>query len=271
MPHPLLPRFTLIVCTQFLLVASVFGQGVYTVRAGVFRDVRSEEFKEVKDLGYVYSLDAGERETEVFIGQFSDQEDATRVSKTLGERGFRNAQVQHLPAGAGQPLSMIQFALHDNRTEIPWARYEALGPLHAQSVDNTIKLFVGPFDDDDAARAALSAVRQEGFADAFVKTVPSLHLIKIDAFETNIKQPLIPIKYVPGQVAAAMEDTMPDTSVALTPQTETATRRPQPPLRTVPKRPAPPLTPHPRPRPPHPLTQFQHRPRHLLPQPVLRP
>ena len=228
MPHSPLPRFTFFICAHLFLIASAFGQGVYTVRAGVFRDVHSEEFKAVKDLGYVYSLDAGERETEVFIGQFIEREEATRVAETLGERGFRNAQVQHLPAGAGQPLSMIQFALHDNRAEIPWQRYEALGQLHARSVDNTIKLFVGPFDDADAARAALSAVKQAGFTDAFVKTVPSLHLIKIDAFETNIKKPLIPIKYVPGRIPATGNGAVRDSSVVMSPQNEAPPAAPTP-------------------------------------------
>lgn len=173
------------------------GQDLHTVRAGVFRDVRGEDFKSIQDLGYVYSLEAGERETEVYVGQFSTQDRAAEVATALNQRGFRNARVFSLPAGAGEQRTMVQFALHSatKLSSIPWTKYVELGNLYAQSVDGDLKLLTGPYIDAAAAKAAQQKLRGQGYADAFVKQVSSLRLIAIDGFETGIKKAYIPIKY----------------------------------------------------------------------------
>ena len=103
-------------------------QDLYTVRAGVFRDVQREDFKEIKDLGYLYSLEAGARETEVYVGAFTDEEKANAVITALSAQGFRNALVQRLPATAGVPSAMIQFALHDTRLPVQWEKVRSPGP-----------------------------------------------------------------------------------------------------------------------------------------------
>lgn len=183
---------------------STTAQDLHTVRAGVFRDVRGEDFAAIRDLGYVYSLEAGERETEVYVGQFSTQDRAAEVATALNQRGFRNARVFSLPAGAGERQTMVQFALHSatKLNNIPWGKYVELGDLYAQSVDGDLKLLTGPYTDAAAARAAQLELRRKGYEDAFVKQVSSLRLIEIDGFETGIKQAYIPIKYADPTIPA---------------------------------------------------------------------
>ena len=218
-------RATLLILLPLFTSTILMAQDLYTVRAGVFRDVQRDDFKEVKDLGYLYSLEAGERETEVYVGAFTDEEKANGVIVALTAQGFRNALVQRLPATAGVPSTMIQFALHDTRLPVQWEKYEALGQLHAQSVDGALKLFTGPYDSPEAARAALPGTKDKGFSDAFVKVIPSLQLIKIDAFETGIKQPLIPINYsrTKDATVAPAATTVPDSAITLKPQESVTT------------------------------------------------
>lgn len=182
----------------FLLVftaQAATGQDLFTVKAGVFRDVRGADFKEIEDLGYVYDLETGGSEIEVYVGQFTQQQDAVKVAGELNKRGFRNATVLNIPDKAGEALTMIQFAYHAASRSVPWKKYEPLGPLHVESVDGNIKVLTGPFPSREDAVTKLAALKKQGYSDAFVKQVPSLKLIPIDEFETGIKKPLIPFTY----------------------------------------------------------------------------
>ena len=190
-----------------ILPVNAFAQDVYTVRAGVFRDVKSNDFKEIKDLGYVHSLPAGDKEVEVYVGQFSDQNKAAQVATALYQRGFVNNKVFTIPSNAGESLIVIQFALHKVNGAIPWKAYDELGELYAQSLDGTLKIFRGPFATTEAAKAALPAIKAAGYGDAFVKSVSSMRLIPIDIFETGLKKPMFKIVYPPkvGSTGSTIE------------------------------------------------------------------
>ncbi|OAV43049.1 peptidoglycan-binding protein [Lewinella sp. 4G2] len=192
--------FTLLAC--FPLKA----QDIYAVHAGIFRDVRGQDFKIIGDLGYVYSLPASDKEVEVMVGQYTSKNKATGILQQLNDRGFQNARLVTIPSTAGTPEIMVQFALHGTDRPIKWKEYLKLGPLHASSLDGTLKVFTGPYPSTEAAKTAIKQIKAAGYADAFVKIVPSLQLIPIDVFETGVKQPLIPIVLPPRPAIADTAD-----------------------------------------------------------------
>ncbi len=204
----------------FLLSLPLPAQELFTVKAGVFRDVQSTDFAAIQDLGFVYDTKLGNSQSEVYVGQFSKREAGEQVTTTLKQRGFQNAQLIPLPPGdTAREDVHIQIAIHQQDQSITWAAYKDLGALHAISLDGAVKILTGPYPGPDAARAALPRLREAGFKDAFLKSAPATHLISIDRFETGLKQPLIPISYTerPAPTAEAAPVAIPtaDTSAAI--------------------------------------------------------
>ncbi|MEL7161510.1 MAG: SPOR domain-containing protein, partial [Bacteroidota bacterium] len=91
-----------------LIFAGTFtltAQDLYTVRVGVFRDVKATDFQNLRTLGFLYGITAQDQTTEVFVGQFSDQNQATKIASDLLAQGFRNAQAFSLPVATGQEVT----------------------------------------------------------------------------------------------------------------------------------------------------------------------
>lgn len=185
----------LVLMTGTALVA----QDLFTVRIGVFRDVRIEEFNELQSLGFLYGIPGAEQTTEVFVGHYAKQDEAVTLAEDLRQRGYRNAQAFQLPLNTAPPAFYIQLALHAGKRPPNWSALEQAGPLLVTSLDGTIKILTGPFPDAEAAAAALPKVRNLGYRDAFSKQLDPARLINIGTFETGIKKPLIPISLTDRQ------------------------------------------------------------------------
>ncbi|MEM9260904.1 MAG: peptidoglycan-binding domain-containing protein, partial [Bacteroidota bacterium] len=166
---------------------------LFTVRVGVFRDVKSADFDQVKPYGFVYGITAEDQTTEVFVGQYKEQAKATKIATDLVAQGFRNAQAFALPLASGQQVTVIQIALHSGSRPMEWASLERAGPLFVESIDGLTKIMTGLYPDAATANQYLPAIRQLGFRDAFIKQINNVRLIPIGTFETGIKKPLIPI------------------------------------------------------------------------------
>ena len=188
-----LPRLILLTLLFATLTTQLSAQDLYTVRAGVFREVRGTDFDNIRDLGFVYGLPASAEETEVFVGQYAQLASANQVVTTLQQRGFRNAQAFTLPAAGGQEVFSLQIALQGNNRPIDWDKYLATGDLLVESVDGTVKVLSGTYPTYAAAAAALPRIKALGLQDAFVKKINTARLVPIGSFETGIKKPLIPI------------------------------------------------------------------------------
>lgn len=185
-------------------------QELYTVRVGVFRDVKSSEFTSLKPLGFVYGVPGEDNTTEVFVGHFLNQEKAVNLAASLQQQGYRYAQAFLLPESPGGPAHYVQFALHSGSRPLEWAALERAGQLSVSSVDGTTKIMTGPYADAQAAAAALPTIQNLGYRDAFVKQVDPARLITIGTFETGIKKPLIPITLQDNPTPAAPPVSAPD-------------------------------------------------------------
>ena len=185
-------RTILLLCC-FASTLSLIAQDLFTVRAGLFRDVKREEFAELKPLGFIYGVPGENGTTEVFVGHFAEQSKAVAVATDLQQRGYRNAQAYALPVGQTPPATYIQVSLHSGTRPVEWAALERTGTLLVQSIDGLSKILTGPYPSAQAATEALPAIRALGYRDAFPKQVDPARLIRIGTFETGIKKPLIPI------------------------------------------------------------------------------
>lgn len=184
---------TLLLLLACLLFTGLDAQELFTVRIGVFRDVKSADFDQAKPYGFVYGITAEDQTTEVFVGQYQQQAKATKVATDLVGQGFRNAQAFSLPMASGQQVTVIQIALHSGNRPMEWESLERAGRLFVESVDGLNKVVTGLFPDAATANQYLPAIRELGFRDAFIKQINNVRLIPISTFETGIKKPLIPI------------------------------------------------------------------------------
>ena len=176
-----------------LLTCALLGQDLFNVRVGTFQDARSDDFTELRDLGFVYGQAREGQLVEVYIGNYSSQEKATSVSESLKTRGYRNAAPFSLPTAAATPAAYIQLALRGRNRELDWGALERAGKLFVDATDGTTKVVTGPYASTTEATQALDGVRELGYSDAFVKTLNPKGLIPVGVFETGIKKPLIPI------------------------------------------------------------------------------
>ena len=176
-----------------LLSSLSLGAQLYNVRIGTFQNARSDDFTELRDLGFVYGQSRPGLVTDVYLGNYSSRERASEVSAQLQGRGFRNAAPFALPSGDEPQQAYIQIALRGRDRELDWRSLERAGTLFVDATDGVTRVVTGPYPTAEAASAALSQVRELGFRDAFVKTLQPAHLVRVGVFETGIKKPLIPL------------------------------------------------------------------------------
>ncbi|PHI18651.1 hypothetical protein CEQ90_16860 [Lewinellaceae bacterium SD302] len=184
----------LLCCGLFTVLTA---QAQYTVEVGAFQDADQGDFAEIKPLGFVYGSKIGDNVHQVYLGTFEDLNKAETLSMQLRARGFRNARVLQRPPG--RSVAVIQMATKLLSSPIDWVDMGKVGNIFVENVDDKLKVMTGAYADVAAAQAALPSVRSMGYKDAFVKTIDFNRLIPIGAFETGVKEPLIPIQLNPQQ------------------------------------------------------------------------
>lgn len=177
----------------------------YTVQAGTFIDAKPEDFDALRELGFVHATDLGDNLMEVYVGGFDSREPAEQLASKVRQNGYANAFVQERTVDESVPAAVVQMATRQLNRPIEWDNFMKAGPLYGILKGNLIKIVTGPFTSEAAAQAALPAIRNLGYQDAFVKTVSSTYLIPLNAFETGVKKPLIPIAMDDGYGAEQPE------------------------------------------------------------------
>ena len=164
----------------------------YTIAVGAFVDAKSQDFDELKSLGFVYSFQQPKSDiTQVYLGGFKDMSTADKALQILKNKGFANALVQERKLSDGEIVTVIQMATRDTRKSIEWEKFDKVGDLLGIVSENNIKILTGPFDDLDAAKGKLKSIKKLGLTDAFIKKVNSSLLIRLNEFETGVKKPFI--------------------------------------------------------------------------------
>ncbi|MEL6273746.1 MAG: SPOR domain-containing protein, partial [Bacteroidota bacterium] len=121
------------------LTSVLFGQQLYTVQVGTFLEVRSQDFDELRPLGFIYGNQLEGNLTQVFLGNYSDLSKAETVTNQLRARGFKNAQVLQRPIDAGQSVVVIQLTTQTNGSKIDWAGLDRAGELFVENDDQLLR------------------------------------------------------------------------------------------------------------------------------------
>ncbi|MEN0005145.1 MAG: SPOR domain-containing protein [Bacteroidota bacterium] len=180
-----------------LFVFSVVAQSnssYFTVQVGSFINASPEQFKSIKDLGFLHTAKLDGNQITVYIGGFNDRASAQKVRDKVAARGWSGAFVQERLLADGQTATVVQLGIRSTKKSIDWDRYFKAGPLFVLLKGSEVKIVTGTFPDIAAAKKELPAIRKAGFKDAFVKRVNSVFLHEVNNFEADgVKRELIPL------------------------------------------------------------------------------
>lgn len=188
---------------SLLLPLFAVAQSFYTVNVGTFVDAKSPQFDDIRPLGFVYAYDMEGGLSQVYLGGFDDQGRADKAAESVRNKGYRSAYVEERPLAQGQVVTVIQLATRETDKLIDWETFQNYKPIFGIINDGQIKILTGIYPDVESAKGALATIRSGAFKDAFVKNVNNTLLIRINQFETGLKQPLIPISLDANATALA--------------------------------------------------------------------
>ncbi|PHN03053.1 hypothetical protein [Flavilitoribacter nigricans] len=191
------------VILSLLLPLFAVAQSFYTVNVGTFVDAKSPQFDDIRSLGFVYAYEMEGGLSQVYLGGYDDQAKADKAADAIRKKGYRSAYVEERPLAQGQVVTVIQLATRETDKLIDWEKFEPYGPLYGIINEGQIKIVTGIYPDVEAAKPLLPNFRSGPFKDAFVKNVNNTLLIRINQFETGLKQPLIPISLDPAASASS--------------------------------------------------------------------
>lgn len=184
----------------------------YTINIGTFVDAKVEDFAALQPIGFLHASSLEENLSQIYLGGYKNLNAATADLAKVRTAGYTNAYIQENFLSEGQNVAVVQIATLPKNTNVNWSKYADAGNLYLLLENNMIKITVGTFADASQARPQVSAIRQKGFKDAFVKIVNSVYLHELGAFETGsvIKKPLIPFKFEDGTPVIETEEARPD-------------------------------------------------------------
>lgn len=167
----------------------------YKVQIGTFIDAKRADFEPLRALGLVHARDLGSNLVEVYVGGFDTRPPAEQLAARARESGYSNAFVQEVQVNEEMPASVVQMATQQVDRPIDWAAFMKAGPIYGILNGNTVKIVTGPFTSTEAAKAALPAVRELGYKDAFVKNLSSTYLVPLTEFETGVRAVPAPLEF----------------------------------------------------------------------------
>jgi peptidoglycan hydrolase-like protein with peptidoglycan-binding domain len=204
--------FLLLVGVLAFHLTPTTAQNLYTVQVGTFVDVRPQDFDGIRPLGFLYDQQVNDNLHQVFLGRFRSESKAQTLLPALQQQGFTNARVQQVAMSTvGQQAVIIQIATRYSNKTISWEELQRVGPLNVILDEELIKVTTGTFPDVATAKNALPAIQAQGFADAFIKTVPVVQLIPVTPLSTGLKEALIPLKLRDTQARGSVNPTLPPT------------------------------------------------------------
>jgi len=185
-------------CLNQILVA----QSYFTIQVGSFMDAQPQDFTALQPLGFVHAVKTNVNLSLVYVGGFENRAAAEKVWQQVRAKGYINAFIQERVPQEGQIVSTIQLATKNAKKPINWGEYAKVQDLYASISGDNVKILTAMFVNAGAAKPTLDALKKAGFKDAFVKNMNTIFLHKLTKFETNLKEPLIPLElnYTPPTV-----------------------------------------------------------------------
>ncbi len=184
---------TLTILFLLLLSGSMLAQNYYKIQVGNFLNAKQADFEALQSVGFVHATEGAGGLYTVLIGGYDDRAAVERALSEVRSKGYANAFIQEMSLNVGREIAIIQLATKSSTRPIDWETYARVGELYALIEGSAVKITTAPFPSLDAARLELNNIRAMGYADAFAKTINSVHLHRITQFETGLKDELIPL------------------------------------------------------------------------------
>lgn len=176
----------------------------YTVQVGTFIDAKSEDFKALQPIGFLYAQNVGGNLRDVFLGSYINRADAEKAAQEIRQKGYSNAFIQERRSSEGQVVTIIQIATRRADSKLEWEKFMEAGEVYAIPEGNLTKVAIGTYASTEAAQQDLPRIRRLGYKDAFVKNINTVELIRLTEFETGLKRALIPISIEERAPAAGL-------------------------------------------------------------------
>lgn len=183
----------ILLCLSALSYTSAQTDVYYTVNIGTFVDAQRSDFQSLRPYGFVYAQTIEDNLQQIYVGGTNDRATAEQILRNVRNTGFPGAYIQEKLEVEGKPVAVIQIATLDTRKAITWDKYVKVPNLFGIVRDNQLKLVQGVYTNIAETRTPLEKLRQQGFADAFSKTVNSIYLFPVKEFETGIAVPKKPL------------------------------------------------------------------------------
>lgn len=188
-------KLSFLIAFCWLLQSVLVAQNYYTIQLGTFVDAQPQDFSALQSLGFVHAVKTDVNLYVIYVGGYDNRAAAEKTWQQVRNKGYANAFIQERRAAEGQMVAVIQLATKNAKKPINWSEYAQISDLYAIINGDNIKIVTGPYANAEIAKTPTAALKKSGFKDAFIKNVNTIALHKLSAFETNLKDPLIPLEF----------------------------------------------------------------------------
>lgn len=199
--------FLILISFLFLSTNQNFAQSsnIYTVFVGNYPNPQRQEFSLLGRYGFIYSVQQNQNMSRVYLGGFEKEKNAKAMVQNI-KAMYPNAAVEKRTANPNDEAIVIQVATRVFNQKINWPKYQKLENIFALLSGDKVKIVTGIYPNMEAARNDLKIIRSDGFSDAFLKVISRNMLIDLKAFETGIKEPVIPLNLDNNNNAVAVSN-----------------------------------------------------------------
>lgn len=177
--------FTILICTSTQASDSTNPNYIYTIHIGAFDKAQLSDFDEIRDIGYVYAFPLRDNLMQVFLGGYSSRKTARQLLPDVHQSGYPDAYVMRRALDEGEEIATVQIALHRPGTDLDYGKYLQAGNVYISQNDNELRVLSGQYETSEIAQKRANQLKRMGFADAKVKVLNTVELIKVTSFESG--------------------------------------------------------------------------------------
>lgn len=187
--------FTILICTSAQANETSNPNYIYTIHIGAFDKAQLSDFDGIRDIGYVYAFPLRDNLMQVFLGGYSSRKTARQLLPDVHESGYPDAYVMRRALDEGEEIATVQIALQKPGTDLDFGKYLQAGKIYISQNDNDLRVLSGQYESAEVAQKRANQLKRMGFADATVKTMNTVELIKLTSFESGgaVADPIVEV------------------------------------------------------------------------------
>jgi hypothetical protein len=187
--------FSILICTAAQANESTNPIYIYTIHVGAFDKAQLSDFDGIRDIGYVYAFPLRDNLMQVFLGGYSSRKTARQLLPDVKESGYPDAYVMRRALDEGEDISTVQIALKKPGHDLDYGKYLQAGKLYISQNDNALRVLSGQYETEEIAQKRVNQLKKMGFADAIVRNINTVELIKLTSFESGgaVADPIVEV------------------------------------------------------------------------------